>query len=236
MKKQLSVIIPCFNEANIISDTVKAVDRYLRIRKYEYEIIIVDDGSTDRTLYVVSALVRQYKNLYFTGYDKNKGKGYAVRKGLILARYRTKLVLDADLSVDISELYKIENSGVSGVFLEGYDLFEKYIIKGQRKQIKKQPLHRIIAGKVFKIIVWLFTGIYMDTQCPFFVSSLPKSFYQDLKINGFSFDVEILYKAKLQNIRIDKIEVSYYNDKDSSVRLRHYFQMFKELIKIRIKK
>jgi dolichyl-phosphate beta-glucosyltransferase len=226
VKRKISVIIPCYNEALIISDTVKKIDKYLSLRKFNYEIILVNDGSTDNTLDIILSLSHRYNHLYFFTSQTNRGKGYAVRQGLLMARHRIKLVLDADLSVDITAIHTLDiqmNLPFS-------------IIKGQRHQLIRQPLYRIFAGKMFKVLVWLFTGMYLDSQCPFFLTTLPKEFFKDLKIDGFAFDVEILYKAKLQNIRIDKIEVSYVNDENSSVRIKHWFLMFKELLEIRKKK
>lgn len=226
MKKEISVIIPCYNEAMRISDTVKVVDDYLKQKHFNYEIILVNDGSTDNTLDIILSLSHKYKNLYFFTSQTNRGKGFAVRQGLLMARYYSKLILDADMSVGITELYKL-----NWIWLRDIK-----ILKGQRIQVKKQPIHRIFAGKCFKILVWLFTGLYMDTQSPFTFLRLPTEFYQDLKIEGFAFDVEILYNAKLQGIKIEKIDVDYYNEEDSSVKLKHYFLMFKELLEIKKRK
>jgi len=225
-KRTISVIIPCYNEAMKISDTVNAIDKFLSLRNFDYEIILINDGSSDNTQDIILSLGRRYKKVYFKALMKNMGKGYAVRQGLLMAKHHSKLILDADQSVSIIELEKLNLCWKQ----------DFKIIKGQRIQVERQPLHRIFAGKCFKILVWIFIGLYLDSQCPFTLLRLPKEFYHDLKIDGFAFDVEILYKAKLQNIHIRKFDVMYFNDEDSSVKLKHYFMMFKELLEIRKRK
>lgn len=220
-KIKISVIIPCYNEEATIVSTIKKIAFYLELKKYEYEMIVIDDGSTDKTVKKLIRLMKSLKQLFFVTYSPNKGKGFAVRKGLLLSKYKTKLILDADLSVSIVHLSRMKPIKGNG------------IIKGQRVQTIKQPFYRILVGKIWQILVFLRTGIYMDTQNPFTLLKLPEKFYKGLEIDGFAFDVEILYKAKGLGYSIKKVNVVYENKPDSKVTLRKTIAMFFELLRIK---
>jgi dolichyl-phosphate beta-glucosyltransferase len=219
----VSVIIPVFNEADKVQGTHYHVNQYLATRGFEYEILFVDDGSTDDTYQKLLGLNKAYKDVSVLHYPTNKGKGYAVRQGLLTSKYLTKIILDCDLSVNIAELNNVDFE----------NLRMNHIIKGIRNQIVKQPIHRIIAGKAWKVLVFLRTGMFFDTQCPFCVLRIRKGFYLRLRCNGFAYDVELLYKAKARNFRIDLLPVDYFDDKDSRVTLRKTLRMVRELIELR---
>jgi len=178
---RLSIIIPAYNEEDCIASSLRRVSAILK-KHFVYEIILVDDGSTDDTYGEAFSVKKQTHTRIFS-YEKNKGKGYAVRYGLLKAKYKTKVILDADLSISPRELLEVD-------FKQKFD-----ILKGERRQIVKQPLHRIFAGKVFRQIVSEMFDLDFDSQSPFTILRLPKNFYKGLKIDGFAFDVEILYKA-----------------------------------------
>lgn len=226
--KKISVIIPCYNEQKVIEYTIKNTVSFLMANDFVYEICLIDDGSTDNTYKVMKSLKKAYPCIKVIHYDTNMGKGYAVRQGLLKSKHNVKVIIDADNSVRIDELRKI-----NWKFIFHHD---NIIIKGQRIQVKRQPPYRILLGKAFKFMVWLFTGLYMDTQAPMTILSLSHEFYQGLSIDGFAFDVEILYNAKINGYPIFFQEVAYHNNEDSSVRPKHYLQMFVELVKIKIKK
>jgi len=225
MKKQISVIIPCYNERKNIQRCYNLVKEFLIRHNFEFEIIFVNDGSTDHSLEIIKKLSEGNYLLNYTSYKKNVGKGYAVFRGLNQAKYKTKLLLDCDLSININELYKLNWVWV----------INQYIIKGQRIQVEKQPLYRIFVGKVWKFITYIFTGIYMDTQAPFTILNFNKDFYTDLEINGFAFDVEILAKAKSMGFNIWQVSVEYRNDRESSVTFLKTMKMLSELRRIRKK-
>jgi len=223
--KCISVIIPCYNEQDNIEISYNQVSTYLDNHGFNYQIIFVNDGSTDNTLKILQHIQKEYFGVNIITYDKNVGKGYAVYRGLNDAVYKTKLILDCDLSVCISELYKLNWNWVRN----------QPIIKGQRIQVIRQPLYRIILGKIFKMITYLLTGLNYDTQCPFTILNLDKEFYSNLKINGFAFDVEILLKAKNQEEPVYLFNVDYYNQRKSTVTFSKIIKMLFELIKIRSK-
>jgi dolichyl-phosphate beta-glucosyltransferase len=230
MGKEISVIIPAYNEQERIEQTIKSVSFWLKIHHFDYEIIVINDGSEDDTHKIISRLAKRNYSLRIKSYRRNKGKGYAVRTGLLDTKSDIVMILDADLSVSINEFN-------DNLFNFVYDKSnDNFIIKGQRIQVQKQPLFRIFVGKCFKLLVWLFTGLYYDTQCPFWIIKVKKSFFHILKTDGFAFDVEILYYAKLMNSNIILKDVKYYNDKNSKVTIRKALLMFIELFHIRKRK
>lgn len=218
---RISFIIPCYNEGKRLRASLNKLIYYAL--KKDSQIVLVDDGSTDNTFQIMQDFWARYpKHILVVSSSENFGKGFAVRTGLSLKKYEVALILDADLSVCPSELDTIKHIGN-----------RHFIIKGERNQVEPQPFYRIFLGKCWQVLVWLRTGIFMDTQCPFTMLYLPKDLIDDLKINGFAFDVEILYKAKKKHIAIIEKPVNYYNDPDSKVTFKKTAQMFWDLLRIR---
>lgn len=182
-----------------------------------YEIIVVDDGSTDDTRFVVIEKMAQNPHIKLIRYLKNRGKGRAIRFGYEKAAYKYKAFLDADLSVT-------HYNFLQAPALTGYG-----IIKGRRQQIIRQPLYRLLLGKVWQIIVFLKTGIYGDTQAPYCICNQPQEFYDSLTCDGFAIDVELLMKNKGKLLWQN---VSYYNSPNSKVTPKKIIEMLKELKKI----
>jgi len=160
-------------------------------------------------------------------YTQNKGKGYAVRQGLIKSKYKTKMILDADLSVSPKE------------FDANFQWFLKptvlpTLVIGRRIQVESQPKYRLFLGKMFRTFVSLINGIdYHDSQCPFkILCNYPDGFFNKLKINGFSYDVELIRKSIKANFCIVEKQVEYYNTTDSKVTVKKMIRMFFDLIRI----
>jgi len=199
----------------------------LKRNHFVFEIIVVNDGSRDNSANTVRFAKTMYPKVNITLLNNvtNMGKGYSITRGLLKARHRTVAVIDADCSVSMVEIEKYD-----------WNFIRKTpIIKGQRRQVVRQPLHRIILGKGFKVMVWLMTGLYMDTQCPFSILNLPKRFYKNLEIDGFGIDVEILLLARSESLKIVPVIVDYYDISRSSVKPKHYLEMFREVKKIKKK-
>jgi glycosyltransferase involved in cell wall biosynthesis len=219
---KLSVIVPCFNEGYILNDTHETLhDFFLCSKKFKGEIVFVDDGSTDDTLTVLRDIERAHANVKVLSYPTNKGKGHAVRLGLLGSKYFTKVVLDADLSIGIYNADRIN-------FRERW-----HIVKGRRRFIKF-PMTRRITSWGWHNLVRLHVGLKYDTQAPFTILRVPRTFYRSsMTIDGFAYDVEILKRARLRHYRIKELDVPYEYQSDSKVTFSKTLRMIRELRTIR---
>jgi glycosyltransferase involved in cell wall biosynthesis len=226
IKNNLSIIVPAYNEGKCITKNVDTIIK--QMKGWNLEIVVVNDGSTDDTADKILKLCNKYRGIVkVVSYTHNVGKGYAVYSGIELSKHPQKLIIDADLSVMPEHLKRFRDMDMK--------LEAPYIIKGQRYQVQKQPWYRIAVGKGWQMLVWIMTGINMDTQCPFTYLNVPDRFYAEMVIDGFAFDVEIIYKATMLGMEVIEVDVPYFNDKDSKVTLKKTYQMFKDLLKIRRK-
>lgn len=230
----LSIVIPAYNEEKRLLPTLNKVSEYLSRQDFSYEIILVDDGSTDNTLQIVNNFANLSNNVLVFANEQNKGKGYSVRKGMLSAGGEYIFFTDADLSTPIEELEKC-----LPYLKNGYD-----VVIGSRSMpssdiVIHQPWYRERMGKIFNFMVnlVLLKGI-IDTQCGFkgFRREVVKTIFSRCKIDGFSFDVEALYLSRKFNFKIKEIPIRWENSALSKVSpIRHSIQMFKDLIGIKIK-
>jgi len=230
---RLSVIIPAYNEENRLPKTLKAVNEYLQKQDYEYEILVVSDGSKDRTAEVVQDLESQIEGLRLIDNEQNHGKGYAVRQGMIEAKGDFRLFMDADNSTSIDHVEKMWSEFKAGndVVICSRDLEESVIPQ-------KQAWWRMRLGDIFNLIVQIFSGLWglWDTQCGFkgFSAKAAQDIFSKAKINRWAFDVEVLVLAKQLNYTIKEIPVTWINDAHSKVNLKGMIQMLFEILQIRI--
>lgn len=156
MSIKLSVVIPAYNEERRLPKTLEEIDKYLSRQNYNYEIIVVSDGSKDRTPDVVRGIMPRIKNLRLIDNKENHGKGYVVRQGLLEAKGDFRLFTDADNSTSIDHIERMWPW-----FEKGYD-----IIIGSR-DVKgaildpPQPFQRRLTGIAFRILTDIFTGLWM---------------------------------------------------------------------------
>ncbi|MCX7880391.1 MAG: glycosyltransferase family 2 protein [Ignavibacteria bacterium] len=225
----ISLVIPVFNEENRIGKTLNIVSDFFRKENFNYEIIIVDDGSTDGTLTELEKFKDEVKIL---SYKPNKGKGAAVRTGMLYAKGDFRFFSDADLSTPIYEIHKLLDKLLAGADIcIGSRAIEPNLIR------KHQPFYRELMGKTFNKFVQLlvFKGIE-DTQCGFkgFTANASDLIFSRALIDGFSFDVEILHIGRKLGLKIEQVPVEWYNDQRSKVHpIRDSFNMLVELFKIR---
>ena len=231
----LSIIIPAYNEENRIVNSLDELKKFIDESNYNCEIIIVDDGSKDRTIQVVHDFFSNNNllNIYTLIENKtNKGKGFAVRKGLEKASGEFILFTDADFSTPINECKKMIE-----ILKQGYDIVIGSRALKDSNLIKRQNIIRMSMGKFFNLMVKLITKLeFNDTQCGFkiFTKDSKTKLLPYLKIDDFSFDVEILYVAKKLNLKIKEIPVSWTNSPNSKVKIiKDSLKMFRSLIKIR---
>lgn len=235
MQPDLSIIIPAYNESDRISDPLHTVIEYLKTQPFTAEVIVVDDGSSDDTTAAADAVFSAFPEFagHTVRYEKNRGKGYAVKTGMLAAKADIALFSDADLSTPIEELHKLVDPIKSGEFdvTFGSRALDRSLIGTH------QPWRREQGGKVFNLVVRLMTGMpFWDTQCGFKAFSMPKfrPLLDVMQIERFGFDVEFLYVARLHGLRLKEIAVRWNNDDRSKVNvLRDSVRMFDEVRQIR---
>jgi dolichyl-phosphate beta-glucosyltransferase len=225
----ISVIIPIYNEGDIIQENLKKIDNFFENR-FKYEIIVVDDRSTDNSLANIKSM--SLENLKIFSNNENKGKGYSIIRGIENSKGDIILTTDADLSADIEEFNKLL------LFIKkGYSIAIGSRSKKNSKINIKQNFNRIVLGKVFNLLVRLVLGLnYKDTQCGFklYESNKIKSIIKLCKIHRFCSDVEILYLAKLKKISVIEEGIVWNDNENTSVKLlTDPLNMFYDLLRIR---
>ena len=225
------MVIPAYNEEKRIKNTLLEVGKFLSAQNYSYEIIVADDGSSDGTVNLIKNLSEDIKNLRVIGDEENHGKGYAVRRGLMEAKGKYRLFMDADNATTVDQ---IEN--LLPFFKEGYD-----VVIGDRdlkeSQIKKrQPLYKEALGNMGNLLIQILAvpGI-KDTQCGFkcFSAEFVEKVFPKLKIDRWGFDIEILALARKFGRKIKTVPVVWINDEESKVSLGGYANTLKELFQIK---
>jgi len=211
----LSIVIPAYNEAKRLPATLKDVDKYLRQRDYAYEILVVDDGSTDETVAVVESL--RVPHLRIIKNRENRGKGYTVKNGMDKASGKYILFMDADNASTILELEKLLPHLVSRRFEVA--IGSRY--KSPTFIKKRQPFYRVLLGRGgnWLIQLILLPGIN-DTQCGFklFTHQAAKNIFKHQTVERFGFDIEILRIAKALGYRIKEEPVVWRDDPNTNVR------------------
>jgi dolichyl-phosphate beta-glucosyltransferase len=232
----ISIVIPAYNEENRIVATLNKIYNYLKQKQFEFEIIIVDDGSKDKTRQIVENFEKENKEIKLLQHEKNKGKGASVRTGVLIAKGDYILFSDSDLSTPIEELDKL----LFWVKEKDYDIAIASRGLPDSQIPVPQPWHRRLTGKMFPIMVRLIvTNQFRDTQCGFklFKKDASKEIFKEQKITGFAFDVEVLYKAILKRYKIKEVPVIWINSASSKVAiLRDPLKMLKDLFIIKFLK
>ncbi len=226
----LSVIIPAYNEVRRLPLTLVDINRHLSHGDFSYEIIVVNDGSTDATAEAAKRLAHVIGNLRVVDNPVNHGKGWAVRQGMLEAKGEWRLFTDADNSTSI------EHFGKMRPYLKDYD-----IIIGSRdiagaKLVPPQPFYKRILGNMGNLLIQflLLPGLW-DTQCGFkcFSAESAEKIFRLAKINRWAFDAEALALAKKFLYKIKEIPVTWVNHPDSKVKLGGYLKSLWEVLKIK---
>ena len=235
MPPRLTVVVPAYNEAARLGPGLRKILDYLNEHERNAELIVVDDGSDDDTAAIAEASIAEAGAVSgrVIRYEQNRGKGYAVRTGLLAASSDIALFSDADLSTPINETPKLIDPIRQGT----HDL-----TFGSRALDRKligvhQPWRREQGGRVFNLIVRLATGLpFWDTQCGFkaFRMSVCRPLIEAAQIDRFGFDVELIYLAYLAHLRLREIPVRWNHDPASKVAvMRDSFRMADEVRRIR---
>ena len=220
MAATISVIIPAYNEAVRLGNTLRAVVDYLRQNSPDSEVIVVDDGSSDQTAELARDSFKDAGNLRTSviSYKSNLGKGRAVRLGLLAARSDVALFSDADLSTPITEAPKLVEPIVNGQFdvTLGSRALDRRLIGVHQSWRREQ------GGRIFNLAVRLATGLpFWDTQCGFkaFRMSICRPLVEAATVDRFGFDVELLYLAFRAGLNLKEIPVRWDHNEGSKISL-----------------
>ena len=229
----MSIVIPAYNEEKRIAGSLLETCAYMNDFGMEYEIIVVDDGSSDGTGRIVDHIAKDIRNVGLVRYEMNRGKGHALRTGVLATKGDLILVMDADLSTPMDELRKLMPYLSDG----GFDIAIGSRALALSDIIIKQPWWRRGMGKTFnKLVKTLVIGGFSDTQCGFklFKGEIARSLFGEAKIDRFAYDVEILALARKKGYGIQEVPVRWINSPESRVDpVKDSLQMLADLVRIR---
>ena len=226
----LSVVIPAYNEEKRIGPSLDQMISFLKRQSYAWEIIVVDDGSRDKTSQICAEKLKNFHHQIIR-HEKNTGKGAAVRNGMLKAQADFLLFSDADLSTPIEEVGKLIHK-----LQDGCDLaIGSRALPGSQVEVSQNIIRKTM-GKTFNFIARMFAfhSIH-DSQCGFkcFKRGVAADLFQRQKLDGFSFDAEIIYLAQKQGYRISEVPVIWRNSPQSRVRMvQDSLGMLQDLLKI----
>jgi glycosyltransferase involved in cell wall biosynthesis len=228
LRRSISIIIPAYNEEKRLPATLDIVNRYLKATGWEFaEVVVVNDGSRDRTADAARGTgARVLEN------PRNRGKGYSVRHGVLEAKGEWLLVSDADLSAPIGELEKLWHA-VAGEPSEG--------AIGSRALDRSligvhQPAFRENVGRVFNLLMRVATGLpFHDTQCGFklFEAKAAREIFRRQLLDGFGFDVEVLFIASRLGYRMLEVPVRWNNVEGTTVSMWRGIAAFADPLRVR---
>ncbi len=232
---KLSIIIPAYNEEDRIVRTLEETLAYLARQPYRAEIRVVSDGSRDRTGQVVRAMQTPANvRLHFHQYHPNRGKGYAVRYGMLRGEAAVVMFMDADYSVPMEEV----EAGLA-LLEKGFDIaIASRALEGSRID-HHQNRARELSARIYTLVQSLYLGIsYPDTQCGFklFRRSVARRLFRRQRLHSVIFDPEILWLAKRAGCRVGQFPVQWTHMEDSRIQydnLRKSLFVFQELFRIR---
>lgn len=226
----LSVIIPAHNEENRLPNTLEQVLRFLEKQSFTSEVIVVENGSSDNTLDVAQKYAEQNKNIRVI--QSERGKGAAVKRGILEAKGEYRFMCDADLSMPVEEITKF--------IPPAYKDFEIAIASREAKGAIRynEPFYRHLGGRGINLIiqVLILPGLN-DTQCGFkcFRADAAEKIFNLQTLHGWSFDIELLFLARRQGYRIHEVPIHWYHHAETKVSaLRDALRMIQDIFRIRV--
>jgi glycosyltransferase involved in cell wall biosynthesis len=227
-----SLVIPAFNESSRIRPTLDEILRYIGERKWDAEILVVDDGSRDDTAEIVREYARAHSQIQLVQNPGNRGKGYSVRNGMLHARGDICLFTDADLSSPIAEAQKLFDA-----IQQGADIAIGSRWLRAELQTERQPFYRQAFGRIFNILLRLVLGLrFKDTQCGFkaFRRETAQRIFPLQRIERWGFDPEILFLARRMNLKVSEVPVVWAHSEGTRLHpFRDGLRMFGDVMRIR---
>lgn len=230
MSPFFSIVIPAYNEENRLPGTLEQVFNFLKQQSYLSEVIVVENGSTDKTHEIAMGFAQKHENMRVL--QSEKGKGTAVQQGMLAATGEFRFMCDADLSMPVEELVKFLPPA-----LQNFDIA---IASREAKESVRynEPSYRHWGGRGINFLIQtlILPGLN-DTQCGFkcFRGEVAEDLFNRQTMGGWSFDIELLYIARLHGYRIVEIPIHWYHFSDSKVNaLRDAIRMIKDIFRIHV--
>lgn len=199
MSKEISVVLPAYNEEKNIESLVLSINKYLRPRFKTYEIVVVNDGSHDSTADIVIKMSKKFKNVRLISHGKNRGYGAALRTGFMGSKGKLVFYTDADNQYRITGLDKLMNH------IDEYDIVAGYRLN------HSDPLTRVITSHVYNFIIWILFGLNIkDVDCSFKLYKRKVFDSIKLRCNTGLIDAEVLIKARKKGFTIYQLGVKHY--------------------------
>ena len=225
-----SLIIPAHNEENRLPDTLRQATAFLQAQPYTYEILVVENCSTDNTAAVAQSFADQHPQMRIIQTDE-RGKGLAVKRGMMEACGEYRFMCDADLSMPIAEINKFLPPALSG--------FDIAIASREAPGSIRynEPAYRHLGGRAINILIRLLAlpGLH-DSQCGFkcFTAQAAEDLFRIQTLQGWSFDIELLYVARMRGYRLIELPIDWYYQSDSKIRaVRDALRMIQDIFTIR---
>ena len=227
-----SIIIPAYNESGRIRPTLDELLRYAQQCKWDAEILVVDDGSSDDTREIVREYGKEHSQILLVENPGNRGKGYSVRNGMLHARGEICLFTDADLSSPIAEAQKLFEAIAAGADIA---IGSRWL--RANLQTERQPLYRQLFGRIYNLVLRIFLSLnFVDTQCGFkaFRGEAARRIFPLQRIERWGFDPEILFLARRLGFSVKEVAVVWAHREGTRLNpFRDGVRMFGEVLRIR---
>jgi glycosyltransferase involved in cell wall biosynthesis len=229
----LSIVVPAYNEEHRLPPTLAKLQAFLETQPLRYEIVVVDDGSKDHTIGVTEAAMATIPNLRLVRQMPNRGKGAAVRRGMLEARGQIRVMCDADGSMPPTELPKLLAPIIA---CKAEIAIGSRYVEGAKTDVK-QPFYRVLWSRLCNRVIQksLVPGV-RDTQCGFkaFTAEAARDLFRYARIDGWAFDLEILALARRRGFEIAEVGVEWKDDGRSRVNpLKDMWKVIREALTIR---
>jgi glycosyltransferase involved in cell wall biosynthesis len=230
-KPYLSIIIPAHNEAERLPPSLQKIDTFLNTQGYLAEVLVVENGSSDETLRIAQGYAARMPNLRVL-HEEERGKGLAVKQGMLEAKGKYRFLCDADLSMPIEQVNRFLSPALEMVDVA---IGSREVPGAKRFD---EPSYRHLIGRMFNTMVrWILLPGLQDTQCGFkcFSAEVAEKVFPLQTLKGMSFDAEVLFIARKKGFQVQEIPIDWYFNPDSRVRLfQDSLHMALDLLLIRL--